>query len=71
MKFNAVELALISVMRRQPRKWYTTNELADKIQVAWETADKHLQSLYHRGYLVKGRKLLKDKKTERTLWRLY
>ncbi len=65
VKFNAVELAIISVMRRQPNNWFTTNELADKIEVAWETANKSLQSLHERGYLVKG------EKKKRTYWRLY
>lgn len=65
IKFNAVELAIISVMRRQQNNWFTTNELADRIKVAWETADKNLQALYQKGYLVKG------KKKERIYWRLY
>lgn len=65
VKFTAVELALITVMRRQPNNWFTTNELADKIKVAWETADKNLQILHKKGYLVKG------KKKERIYWRLY
>ncbi len=65
VKFNAVELAIISVMRRQPNNWFTTNELADKIKVAWETANKNLLSLFQKGYLVKG------KKKERIYWRLY
>lgn len=64
-KFDSVELAIISVMRRQPKNWYTTNELADRIKVAWETSDKHLQSLHEKGYLVKG------KKKNRIYWRLY
>jgi alpha-L-arabinofuranosidase len=45
-KFNAVELALISTIRRQPNNWFTTNELASRIDVAWETAEKNLKSLY-------------------------
>ncbi len=65
IRFNAVELAIITVMRRQPNNWFTTNELADRIKVAWETADKNLLSLYERGYLVKG------KKKQRIYWRLY
>jgi hypothetical protein len=65
VRFNAVELAIISVMRRQPNNWFSTNELADRIKVAWETADKNLLALYQRGYLVKG------KKKERIYWRLY
>ncbi len=65
VRFNAVELAIITVMRKQPNNWFTTNELADRIKIAWETAEKNLQSLYQKGYLVKG------KKKERFYWRLY
>jgi DNA-binding transcriptional regulator YhcF (GntR family) len=65
MKYNAVELTIIVKMRRQPNHWFTTNELADEAHVAWETTDKALQSLFKKGYLVKG------KKKDRFYWRLY
>ncbi len=59
MRFNAVELAIITVMRRSP------NELANMTKIAWETADKTLKSLHEKGYLVGG------KKKSRIYWRLY
>lgn len=65
MKFHAVELAIITVMRRHPNHWFTTNELADETKIAWETADKALKSLHDKGYLVAG------KKKNRIYWRLY
>lgn len=52
-------------MRRQPNNWFTTNELADETNIAWETANKALRLLYKKGYLVMG------KKKERIYWRLY
>lgn len=64
-RFTAVELAIITMMRRLPNHWFTTNELAVQTQVAWETAEKALKSLYKNGYLVKG------KKKDRVYWRLY
>ena len=65
MKYNAVEQAIVIKMRRAQKRWFTTNELADEIHVAWETAEKALQSLFEKGYLVKG------KKKDRNYWRLY
>lgn len=32
IRFNAVELAIITMMRRLPNNWFTTNELADRIK---------------------------------------
>jgi len=43
-------------MRRQPMNWYTTNELADRIKVAWETSDKHLQSLHNKGFWLREKR---------------
>lgn len=65
MRFNAVELAIITIIKRSPNHWFTTNELADLTKVAWETADKTLKSLYEKGYLVGG------KKKTRMYWKLY
>lgn len=41
------------------------NKLAELAQVAWETADKALKTLFDNGYLVMG------KRRNRTYWRLY
>lgn len=65
MKYNAVEQAIVTKMRRAQKRWFTTNELANEIHVAWETTEKALQSLFKKGYLVKG------KKKDRSYWRLY
>ncbi|MCK4799160.1 MAG: hypothetical protein KAT05_17440 [Spirochaetes bacterium] len=65
MRFNAVELAIITRMRRRPDKWFSTNELADSVHVAWETSDKALKSLFKKGYLLRG------KKKKRVYWKLY
>ena len=64
MGFNSVEYTIIREMQEKSG-WRTTNELAELAQVAWETADKALKSLYKKGYLVKG------KKKQRIYWRLY
>lgn len=62
--FNAYELDVIQELRKK-EGWSTTNNLADCAGMAWETAGKTLNSLYEKGYLVKG------KKKNRLFWRLY
>lgn len=65
MMFSAAELAIISIMRRRPRNWFSTNELSFESKMAWETANKALRSLYQKGYLVLG------KKRDRIYWKMY
>lgn len=63
--FNSYELALIHILRRRPKHWFSTNELADEAKIAWETSWESLENLHKRGLVVKARK-----KT-RYYWRLY
>ncbi len=64
MKFNHFELAVINVLRRNPR-WVTANQVSDATVMAWETAWETLTELHSRGYVVKGRK------GKQVYWRLY
>ncbi len=54
LKFNSRELAVINVMRRTQRP-LTTNQIAEKSGMVWQTADKALKKLFDRGYVKRGR----------------
>ena len=36
-------------------KWSNTNHIAERTGIAWITAEKHLENLFRRGYVSKGR----------------
>jgi Mn-dependent DtxR family transcriptional regulator len=43
--------------------WLNTNQIANKINMAWMTAHEHLNYLHNKGYVAKGQK------GELTYWR--
>lgn len=54
-KFNYYELAILSFMRRNRKHAYTTNEIADKVKMNWNTTEKVLRRLFERGYVKRGK----------------
>ena len=65
--FNWKEIQIIKVLRLNINIYFTTNNIAKKSNMSWNTAKKTLEILFDKGYIERGKM---DKKSTHIYWRL-
>lgn len=54
-RVDHIDRAILKVLF-QLHGWVNTNQIADRVGIAWQTAENHLDKLNNFGYVVKGKK---------------
>jgi len=57
-KIQTIDFYDKQILRLLLRKngWLNTNQIAEALDISWNTANKHLIKLFRIGYVIKGRK---------------
>jgi len=53
MNLDHIDRAILRLLI-QYHGWLNTNQIADKVDIAWLTAEKHLKQLNIHGYVIRG-----------------
>jgi len=55
MALDHIDRSILSFLFKY-HGWINTNQIADRVGIAWQTAERHLEKLNRLGYVARGKK---------------